>query len=151
MHYPVYDEKGLIIKDQSKWKITKEVNAKELWDLIIKKAYDTGEYGVFFYDNINKDNNTYYMETIVNFNPCFTGDMKLLTSSGYKTFESLKDKEVDIINYQGNVSKGKVWSNGIKDIIEINLSNGEIIKCTPDHKFMNNQGEEVLAKECFPS
>ena len=69
LHYPVYDEKGHFIKDKSKWTHNKEIQASELWDLIMKKAYDTGEYGVFFYDNLNNDNNTKYMETIVNTNP----------------------------------------------------------------------------------
>jgi ribonucleoside-diphosphate reductase alpha chain len=70
LHYPVYDLKGKIIEDPNQWKIKKEVNAASLWDLIIKKAYDSGEYGVMFYDNMNKDNNTYYCETIVATNPC---------------------------------------------------------------------------------
>jgi ribonucleoside-diphosphate reductase alpha chain len=69
LHYPVYDEKGHYITDESKWTHCKEVDANELWDLIMNKAYETGEYGVFFYDNLNRDNNTSYMETIVTTNP----------------------------------------------------------------------------------
>jgi ribonucleoside-diphosphate reductase alpha chain len=69
LHYPVYNEKGYIINDDSKWIIKKKQNAKALYDLIIKKAYDTGEYGVFFYDNLNKDNNTWYCENIISSNP----------------------------------------------------------------------------------
>lgn len=70
LRYPCMDEKGTIIEDESKWLITKKINASYLWDLIIKKAYDTGEYGVLFYDNLNNDNNLKYMETIVTTNPC---------------------------------------------------------------------------------
>ena len=36
----------------------------------MRKAYDTGEYGVLYYDNMNKDNNLYYMEKIITTNPC---------------------------------------------------------------------------------
>ena len=70
LHWPVYDEKGRILKDKEKWKVTKEINAKYLWDEIIKKAYDNGEPGIFFYDNMNKDNNLWYEESIVCSNPC---------------------------------------------------------------------------------
>lgn len=70
LHYPVYNSKSEIIKDESQWLVKTKVNAKELWDLIMQKAYNTGEYGVFFYDNLNKDNNLWYMETIISTNPC---------------------------------------------------------------------------------
>lgn len=70
LHYPVYDENGKILEDKTKWKYSKEASAKEIWDLIIKKAYDNGEPGIFFYDNLNKDNNLYYIENIVCTNPC---------------------------------------------------------------------------------
>ena len=70
LHYPVYNEDGSICNDSSKWKYSKKTNAKELWDLIIKKAYDNGEPGIFFYDNLNRDNNLWYIESIVCSNPC---------------------------------------------------------------------------------
>ena len=70
LRYPCMYETGELITNPSEWKITKEVNAKELWDKIMTKAYNTGEYGVLFYDNMNKDNNLKYMETIITTNPC---------------------------------------------------------------------------------
>lgn len=70
LHYPVYDKEKNIINDSNKWQISKKVNARELWDLIMLKAYNTGEYGVLFYDNLNNDNNLWYAEKIVTSNPC---------------------------------------------------------------------------------
>lgn len=70
LHYPVYSDDGKILKDETKWKYKKEINATYLWDLITKKAYDNGEPGIFFYDNLNKDNNLWYIENIVCTNPC---------------------------------------------------------------------------------
>ena len=146
LRYPCMNEKGEFIKDESQWKIKKEVRAKELWDSIMTKAYNTGEYGVLYYDNMNKDNNLYYMEKIVTTNPCFTGDMKLLTNEGFKTLEELCDTEPLIYSYDGLLSKGKVWCNGEKDTIKLILSNGKEITCTPDHRFMTIDGEECYAK-----
>lgn len=83
LHWPVYDETGKILKDPKRWKITRKINAGELWDIIIHKAYDNGEPGIFFYDNMNRDNPLRYAENIVSSNPCaeylagtvFNGDL----------------------------------------------------------------------------
>lgn len=151
LHFPVYNNDGTICKDENKWQIKKEVDAKSLWDEIMQKAYDNGEPGIFFYDNMNKDNNLYYIERIVGSNPCFTGDMKLLTVDGYKTFEELEgNSDISIINNDGNVSKhNRVWCSGYKDIVKIKLSNGKHITCTPNHVFMLNDGTECEAKDLY--
>ena len=151
LHFPVYNNDGTICKDENKWQIKKEVDAKSLWDEIMQKAYDNGEPGIFFYDNMNKDNNLYYIERIVGSNPCFTGDMKLLTVDGYKTFEELEgNSDISIINNDGNISKhNRVWYSGYKDIVKIKLSNGKHITCTPNHVFMLNDGTECEAKDLY--
>lgn len=70
LHHPVYGEKGEIERNPEKWIYSKEVEAKPLWDKIIHKAYENGEPGIFFYDNLNNDNNLWYIENIVCSNPC---------------------------------------------------------------------------------
>lgn len=80
-------------------------------------------------------------------NPCFTGDMRLLTASGYRSFSELDGQEVKIINKDGNISTGRVWCSGEKDIFEIRFSNKQKIKCTNNHKFMLIDGLECEAKD----
>ena len=70
LHYPVYNENGEIENNPDNWIYSKEVSAKEIWEQIMQRAYDNGEPGVFFYDNLNKDNNLWYVENIVCSNPC---------------------------------------------------------------------------------
>ncbi len=80
-------------------------------------------------------------------NPCFTGDMKLLTQDGYKTFEELDKSIVDIVNINGEVGNGKVWCNGEKETIKLVLSNRETITCTPNHIFMTLEEKECEARD----
>lgn len=74
-------------------------------------------------------------------NPCLTGDMNLLTSSGYKSFAELAGKEVNIVNSAGNIVSSKVWYSGNKEVVLIKLSNNKTLKSTPDHKWKTINGE----------
>ena len=111
LHHPVYDEKGTIIKDPDKWIYSKKVSAKKIWDSIIQKAYDNGEPGIFFLDNLNKDNNIWYIEKIVATNPCSEYLAGTLYGNNPLTGEPLNPKE-----YGGACNLGSlVLHNFVRD------------------------------------
>ena len=70
LHYPVYTKDFEIERDPAKWTHSETMRARDLWDKIITRAYMSGEPGVLFYDNMNRDNNVRYCETIIGTNPC---------------------------------------------------------------------------------
>lgn len=82
--------------------------------------------------------------TAILIDECFTPDTEITTKNGV-----FKISDPRIINEEikcFDESSGKiyfdkpkrVWSNGIKRISRVKLSNGDIIKCTKNHKIYSN-------------
>lgn len=112
----------------------------DLWKRI--ELSGAGEPGIFLSNS--KDLGT---------NPCcFTGDMKILTKDGFLSIsEVLPTPNPIFIDVEGNHVSGCVWSNGYKQTIRLNLSNGKTIRCTPEHRFMKSDGDEIEASQTIGS
>lgn len=94
LHFPVYDEEGKIINDESKWEVSRTVQATDLWNVIMESAYSNGEPGILFYDTMNRDNNLYYAETITHTNPCgefLCGSVKQSFIDEYIPYKKITD------------------------------------------------------------
>ena len=115
---------------------------KETYDKIFESIKEFGEPGLVFLSH--KD---------VVYNPCcFTGDMRLLTGSGHMKFSDLvsfthkkDDYCLTLINKDGERKRGRVWSVGYKHVIRLTFDNGRKVECTPDHRFMLQDGSVCFA------
>jgi len=128
-------------------KIYKTLPARDVWDVIMKSAYNHSEPGILFIDEINHWNNTWWCEEIRGTNPCCTGDTEILTDFGYERIDSLVNKTVNVWNgFEFSSVVPKI--TGInQDILDIEFSDGNFLSCTPYHKFVLSDGSKIEAKE----
>lgn len=137
--------------------VRKNVKAKDIWNKIIDSAWLRAEPGLLFWSNIISNNaidcyKDYGFETSST-NPCLTGDTLVSTEIGeISILEIISkiDNQEEILVYSFNEASGKLeLKNIIKafktkedaEILEIEDENGNVIRCTPDHKlFVENRG-----------
>lgn len=72
----ITDEFMIAVRDDKPFELNfngeiyKEINARSLWESIMRSAWDWAEPGVFFIDRVNEMNNLYYCEVLETCNPC---------------------------------------------------------------------------------
>ena len=136
------------IREETGEHVTKTVDAYEMFHKLCQMNWDYAEPGMLFWNRIENwnllscDDDFHYAGT----NPCFAGNMELLTTEGYKTFEELCGTTPEIYNVNGNIVKSKVWCSGEKKTVKVKLAKNDIV-CTPEHRFMTIDGEECMAKD----
>lgn len=89
---------------------------------------------------------------------CFTGDTKISLCNGTeKTMSELEGSDpfwVYSIDNSGNIVPGRAtrcWKSGVgAPLVQVELDNGEIVRCTPEHQWMLMDGTYREAKDLQP-
>ena len=79
-------------------------------------------------------------------NPCVPGDTLILTSTGYVPISERVGKKTEVWNGE-QYSTVTPFSTGINPLVEVVLSDGTSLKCTPYHKWVLAGGVRVMAEE----
>ncbi|MBI3623267.1 hypothetical protein HY212_04285 [Candidatus Pacearchaeota archaeon] len=114
----------------------KSVNAKEVWDKLVKGAWETGDPGIIMIDRINRtgSNATPHIGQIESTNPCVAEGTLVNTPFGYQPVEKLK--EGDMINTVFGVEPiNKIETHENSPVFKIKFSDGGEQIVTAAHRY----------------
>ena len=129
------DYKNLYEQYEHEGKARKTMPAQQIWFKICISQIETGTPYILYKDSANRKSNQQNYGTIKSSNLCVAPDTLILTDEGHIEIEKLHNKEVNVWNGK-EFSKTKIHKTGVnQDLLEVSLSDGSSVKCTPYHKF----------------
>ena len=116
-------------------KVTGQLNARHVFELISELAWQTGDPGILFMDRINQDNPNPQLGRIESTNPCVTGDTLVMTLEGPRTAKSLVGRpQVLLVDGKAHETGPQgFFSAGAKPVVRITTKSGRSLKLTADH------------------
>lgn len=128
--------------DSSTPSISKMVDAKSVWNVIVENAHHMAEPGLLFWDNIISESPADCYSDVgfktISTNPCcFAADSEVyvVTQSGVKDIKSVTNKDKIFINQTKEwASTSGYFSAGNAEVFDVLFKNGEKITITENHK-----------------
>lgn len=126
-----------LINPRNKEKASKLI-AKDVWNLMAKSAWQSGDPGIVFVDEINRHNPTPQIGKIESTNPCITSDVWIMTEKGPRQVKELCGREFTaVVNREKwKTSEGGFFSTGIKSVYQLKTKEGFELRLTKNHPIL---------------
>lgn len=126
-----YDKLGTAKDPSHPWTVG------EIWNLIITRAWELGDPGLWFIDRVNRTNPTPNLGDYEACNPCVTGDTWVMTEHGPRQVEDMLHESVKVmVSGEAFPSETGFFETGVRPVFELRTKEGYRVKMTEDHKVM---------------
>lgn len=128
-----------------------KLDATAVFDMIVQKAWEKGDPGIIFIDQMNRHNPTPHIGIYETTNPCVPAGTFVHTIEGPKTVKDLIGKQATlIVNGKPYLTTEKgFFSTGIKQVFSLKTRAGYHLKATADHPVLKvvKKTRNMLEKE----
>jgi len=152
------------VTDRSR--IIKTVKARDLMRLMAESAWQCGDPGIQYDTTINDWHTSANSGRINASNPCFPADARVHTTAGLIPFGELYDRafageRFHVYTHRATADTPgtgvlatqplAIMRSGVKPIVRLTFSNGEQLRCTPNHRIWTLNRGFVAASELTAS
>ena len=116
----------------------KKLKAREVFQLVVEKAYQNGEPGIIFLDRVNRDNPTPELGEMESTNPCVTGDSFIMTKDGPRQVCDLLGNGFEVIvdGQPFPTTDRGFFTTGTKQVFRLTTKEGHHLRVTGDHPIL---------------
>lgn len=119
------------------------LNARSVFDLIANMAWQNGEPGVIFIDEINRKHQVANMGVVESTNPCHRGTNLVHTDMGLLPIKELVTKKFNVLCQDGKKAQAKVFVTGKQKLYRVKFDNGLHIDLTRNHNLISDKNEKI--------
>jgi ribonucleotide reductase alpha subunit len=145
--------------DSTSPSISKMVDAKSVWNVIVENAHYMAEPGLLFWDNIISESPADCYSDVgfktISTNPCCfakDSDVYVMTKNGVKEIKSINKEDKIFINQTGEwASTSGYFNAGKAEVFDVYFKNGDKVTITSNHKLCKisskRNGRKIIHSE----
>jgi ribonucleotide reductase alpha subunit len=141
---------NLYLKYEAEGKARNVYDIMEIWSAVFKSQCDSGVPYILYKDAVNRGSMQHNVGTNKLSNLCVSGDTMILTSNGYYPIKELTEYSIPIHSvWNGEIFTPATFAktNTNQELMQIVTTHGNIVKCTPYHKFILIDEKIIEAKD----